>query len=138
FIEAIAAAEPLWVEVQGLSSATNSASGGSDAVARAMGRGADPDMLRRLVIDNVVDHLVLEVDRIGGILEAGRIAALAEVFYTGLIVACANGALPLRDALCLAATVPNLSVVEVRPGLAGVEDGMLLLDRFLDASSASS
>jgi galactonate dehydratase len=136
FIDAIAAAEPLWVEVQGLESATAKGDG-TDAVARAMGRGADPEVLRRLVIDNVADHLVLEVDRIGGILEARRIAALAEVFYTGVITAGPDGALPLRDALCLAATVPNLSVVEVRPGLAPVEDGMLSLDRSLHASLPS-
>jgi galactonate dehydratase len=137
FIAAIAAAEPLWVEVQGLESATGTRDG-TDAVARAFGRGMDPDTLRRLVIDNVADHLVLEVDRIGGILEARRIAALAEVFYVGVITACADGALPLRDTLCLAATVPNLSVVEVRPGLAAVEDGMLLVDTLLHASLASS
>jgi galactonate dehydratase len=128
FIEAVAAAEALWVEVPNVESSTNSDGGGHDAVARAMGRGADGDMLRRLVIDNVVDHLVLEVDRIGGILEARRIAALAEIFYIGVITACAAGALPLRDTLCLAAAVPNLSAVEVRPGLVSVEDGMVALD----------
>ena len=61
---------------------------------------------------------------------AGEIAALAEIFYTGVITACPDGALPLRDALCLAASLPNLSAAEVRPGLAPVEDGMLSLDRF--------
>jgi galactonate dehydratase len=129
FIDAVAAAEALWVEVPNLESSTNSA--GGDAVARSLGRGADPDTLRRIVLDNVVDHLVIEVDRVGGILEARKIAALAEVFYTGVIIACAAGALPLRDSLCLAATVPNLSVVEVRPGLVDVEGGMVSLDTSL-------
>jgi galactonate dehydratase len=136
FIEAIAAAEPLWVEfsVESSRSLTGEEMG---AVAWAMGRGADRGESRRLVIDNVVDHLVLEVDRIGGILEARRIAALAEVFYTGIVTACATGPLPLRDALSVAAVVPNLSAVEVRPGLAAVEGGMLSLEGFLDAASAA-
>jgi galactonate dehydratase len=137
FIHAIAATEPLWVELQAAKAAA--APLDEPAVfARAMGRGADPESLRQLVIDNVADHLVLEVDRIGGMLEARKIAALAEVYYTGVITACSDGALPLRDALCLAASLPNLSVAEVRPGLAPVENGMLSLDRFPGAPLTSS
>jgi len=136
FIEAIAASEPLWVEVQTHETATTPRDE-PGVVARAMGRGAEPEKLRRLVIDNVADHLVLELDSIGGMLEARKIAALAEVYYTGVITACADGDFPLRDALCLAATLPNLSVAEVRPGLAPIEDGMLSLDTFPDASLAS-
>jgi len=137
FIDAIAATEPLWVEVQAVEAAA-APQGESAVVARAMGRRTGPEILRRLVIDNVADHLVLEVDRIGGMLEARKIAALAEVYYTGVITTCADGALPLRDALCLAATLPNLSVAEVRPGFVSIEDGMLSLDRFPDASLTSS
>jgi len=137
FIREIAAIEPLWVEVPASESAAAAVSGPA-FVARALGRDSDPESVRRLVIDNVSDHLVLDVDRLGGILEARKIAALAEIYYTGVITACPDGALPLRDALCLAASLPNLSAVEVRPGLASVEGGMLSLDRFPGASLTSS
>jgi L-alanine-DL-glutamate epimerase-like enolase superfamily enzyme len=75
-----------------------------------------------------VDYLVLEVGRVGGLVEARRIAALAEVYHTAVVPIGSGGSVSLSAALQLAAVVPNLSLVEVRPGLAAVDGGMVSLD----------
>jgi galactonate dehydratase len=93
------------------------------ALPLAAGRGARPDVLRDLVTGNLVDHLAVEVGRVGGLIEARRIAALAEVYHVGVVPVGSGGSVSLGAALDLAAAVPNLSMVEVRPGLAAVEDG---------------
>ena len=94
----------------------------------ASGRGARPQVLRELVTGNLVDHLVLEVGRVGGLVEARRIAALAEVHHIGIVPIGSGSSVSLRAALQLAAVVTNLSVVEIRPGLAPIDRGMTSVD----------
>lgn len=123
--------EPMWIEepvaaspvepIREISHRTN--------VPLAAGRGATPEVLRALIDGNIVNHLVLDVGRAGGPIEARRIAALAEIYHIGVVPAGAGGALSARDALQLAAVLPNLSLVEIRPGVVEVEDGMVALDQ---------
>ena len=94
----------------------------------AAGRGARPDVLRELVNRNLVDYLLLEVGRVGGLVEARRIAALAEVYHMGVVPIGSGGSRSLSAALHLAAVVPNLSMVELQPGLAVVEGGTVTVD----------
>lgn len=130
FGAALQSLEPIWLEepvvswpVDGLQRVSDRAS-----VPLAAGRGACPDVLRELVARELVDHLVIEVGRVGGLVEARRIAALAEVFHIGVVPIGSGGAVSLHAALQLAAVLPNLSMVEVRPGLVPVERGMVSLD----------
>jgi galactonate dehydratase len=128
FADALAVLEPLWLEQTGVASSDPRNPSEARTLPRAAGRGADGMTLRSLATGNVVDHLVLEVGRIGGLLEARRIAALAEVYYTGVVPVGSGTAISLHAALQIAAVVPNLSMVEARPGLAAVEDGLISID----------
>jgi galactonate dehydratase len=94
----------------------------------AAGRGATPEILRALVNGNLVNHLVVDVGRVGGPIEARRMAALAEIYHIGVVPTGSGGTVSLRGALQLAAVLPNLSLLEVRLGLVAVEDGMVALD----------
>ncbi len=125
FADMLTVLEPLWLE-EYMPGSDGSAK--TDTLPRAAGRGVDGDVLRSLATGNLVDHLVLEVGRIGGLVDARRIAALAEVYYVGVIPVGSGSVLSLRTAMQLAAVVPNLSLVEARPGLAAVEDGTLPID----------
>lgn len=91
----------------------------------AAGRKVDPHLLRDLARTTLIDHLVIDVNRAGGLLEARRFAALAEIQHVGVIASGAGGPLSLRDALQLAAVLPNLTAVEVPRGLAEIEDGLV-------------
>jgi galactonate dehydratase len=126
---ALAADEPLWIEdlvpswpldpLERISGRLNQP--------LAAGRGVSPDISRDLARANVVDHLIVDAGRVGGLLEARRIAALAEIYHVGVIAACSGGSVSLRDALQLAAVVPNFSVIEVPRGLAQVEQGSIMI-----------
>jgi galactonate dehydratase len=122
--------EPIWLEepvapwpVDGLRRVSDRAS-----VPLTAGRGARPDVLRELVTRELIDHLVIEVGRVGGLVQARRIAALAEVFHIGIVPIGSGGAVSLHAAVQLAAVLPNLSMVEVRPGLASVDGGVVSLE----------
>jgi galactonate dehydratase len=130
FTATLRALEPRWIEEPVASWPPDplrrvSARGG---VPLAAGRGARLDILRALITDDVVDHLVVEVGRTGGVTEARRLAALAEVFHITVVPTGSGGAASLEAALQLAAAIPNLALVEVRPGLARVEGGMVSFD----------
>ncbi len=130
FGEALRSLEPLWIEdpvpvspldpFQYVSARAN--------LPVAAGRRAHPDVLRGLVTSNLVDHLVIDVGRVGGLIAARRISALAEVHHIGIIPTSSGSSISLSIALQLAAVTTNLSVVEVRPGLAPLDRGMLSVD----------
>jgi galactonate dehydratase len=129
FEDALTAVEPLWLEDQ----VRESSEAVLDAwephpLPRAAGRGADALSLASLATGNRIDHLILELGRIGGLVESRRIAALAEVYHVGVVPVGLGSSVSLRAALQLAAVVPNLSMAEVRPGLAAIEDGMVSVD----------
>lgn len=119
--------EPMWIEepaaawpvqpIREVSERTN--------VPLVAGRGAAPEILRALVDGNIVAHLVVDVARVGGPLEARRIAALAEIYHIGIVPTASGGSLSVRDTLQFAAVLPNLSLVEVRPGTVDLNDGMI-------------
>lgn len=123
-VASLAEAEPLWVEdplpMSRLAAVRRFADG--ITMPLAGGRGASPSVIRSLIRGGLVDHVVLEVGRLGGLLEARRIAALAEVYHVG-VVPTASGAVSLAAALHLAASIPNLTMVEVPPNLIEVEEG---------------
>jgi galactonate dehydratase len=130
FAEALRSLEPLWIEdpvpvspvdpFQYVSARVN--------LPVAAGRGAPPDVLRGLITSNLVDHLVVDVGRVGGLIAARRISALAEVHHIGIVPISSGSSVSLSIALQLAAVSTNLSVVEVRPGLAPIDRGMLSVD----------
>ena len=144
FAHALQPIEPLWLEEPVQAPLPSLLKRVSERVnlALAAGRTSRPDVLRDLVARNIVDHLVVDVSRVGGLIEARRIAALAEIYHIGIVPAGSGGSVALRAALHLAAVVPNLSVVEVRPGLTVVQGGMVALDdlrlRRSDIPSASA
>jgi galactonate dehydratase len=90
-------------------------------------RGTGEMRVHHLVNAGIVDHLVVDVGLAGGLLAARRISALAEIYHVG-IVPSAEGTVSLAAALHLAAAIPNLTMVEMRPGLATVHDGMVAVD----------
>jgi galactonate dehydratase len=128
---ALAPLEPLWIEdlvaawplepLEWISQRLNQPLAG--------GRGARPDVLRELARTSLIDHLVVDVGRVGGLLEARRLAALAEIYHTGVIATGSGGPVSLRDALQLAAVLPNLTAVEVPRGLARIESGAVEVTR---------
>lgn len=118
--------EPLWMEV-GLSQATLAGYGRSFAVPIAAGRSATSAELQALATASTVDHLVLDVGAAGGLIAARRIAALAEIYHIG-IVPTGSGRVATVTAVHLAAAIPNLTMVEVRPGFAPLVDGFLPVD----------
>jgi len=91
----------------------------------AAGRRVSPSLLRELARTTLIDHLIIDVSRAGGLLEARRFAALAEMQHVGVIASGSGGALSLRDALQLASVLPNLTAVEVPRGLAKIENGLV-------------
>jgi galactonate dehydratase len=127
FAHGLAPLEPLWIEdlvpswppdpLERISGRLNQP--------LAAGRGVTPDISLDLARGSLVDHLIVDPGRVGGLLEARRIAALAEIYHVGVIAACSGGSVSLRDALQLAAVVPNFSVIEVPRGLAQVERGSI-------------
>jgi galactonate dehydratase len=129
FAEALAPLEPLWLEAPVAASRLTSFGDVSDRVTLPLagGRGTERDILRTLVTRGYIDHVVLEIERIGGLLEARRIAALAEIYHIGIIPTC-TAPVSLATALHLAAAVPNLTMIELLPGLASVENGTLAVD----------
>jgi galactonate dehydratase len=130
FAQSLHSLEPIWLEdpvaVWPIEPLTHVSERATQPL--AAGRGARPDILRKLSTANLVDHLVLEVGRVGGLIEARRIAALAEVSHIGVVPIGSGGSISLSAALQLAAVLPNLSAVEVRPGLAVVEAGTVSID----------
>ena len=137
FAHGLAPLEPLWIEdlvpswppdpLERISGRLNQP--------LAAGRGVTPDISLELARVSLVDHLIVDPGRVGGLLEARRIAALAEIYHLGVIVACSGGSVSLRDALQLAAVVPNFSVIEVPRGLAQVERGSILIVPQAEATS---
>jgi galactonate dehydratase len=97
------------------------------AVPVCAARGTGEARVHDLVNAGVVDHVVVDVGLAGGLLAARRISALAEIDHVGIVPA-AEGTVSLAAALHLAAAIPNLTMVEMRPGLATVEDGMVAVD----------
>jgi L-alanine-DL-glutamate epimerase-like enolase superfamily enzyme len=130
FAGALRSLEPLWIEdpvpvspldpLQYVSPRSN--------LPVAAGRGAPPDVLRGLVTSNLVDHLVIDVGRVGGLVAARRISALAEVHHIGMIPVSYGSSVSLTIALQLAAVTTNVSVVEVGPDLAPIDRGMVSVD----------
>lgn len=81
-----------------------------------------------LAMSGLVDHLVIDLARVGGLGEARRIAAIAEISHVDIVPVASGGIVAAAVALQLAATIPNLSMVEVRPGAIPVEQGMIAVD----------
>lgn len=129
FAEALAPLEPLWLEAPVTASRLTSFRDVADRVTvpLAGGRGTEPDILRTLVTGGYIDHVILEIERVGGLLEARRIAALAEIYHIGIVPTC-TAPVSLATALHLAAAVPNLTMIELLPRLASVENGTLAID----------
>lgn len=123
FASAIASSQPLWIEdvVPSWPREPLERIAGRINTPLAAGRGVRPELLRDLARTTLIDHLIVEVDRVGGLLEARRLAALAEIQHTGVVVTSVS----LRDALQLAAVLPNLTAVEVPRGHAAIEHGMV-------------
>lgn len=123
FVSAIASSQPLWIEdaVPSWPREPLERIAGRLNTPLAAGRRLRPELLRELARTTLIDHLIVEVDGVGGLLEARRLAALAEIQHTGVVVTSAS----LRDALQLAAVLPNLTAVEVPRGLAAIEHGMV-------------
>jgi galactonate dehydratase len=130
FAEALVSLEPMWLEAPVPANPGDELERLAEGVPLplATGRGADVSLLRSLATRNLVDYLVLEVGRVGGLLEARRIAALAEIYHIAVVPIGSGGSVSLAAALELAAVVPNLSMVEVPPGLADVDAGVVSLD----------
>jgi galactonate dehydratase len=118
--------EPLWMEV-GIPQAALAGSGRSFAVPIAAGRGATSAEHQALAMASTGDHIVLDVGAAGGLIAARRIAALAEIYHIG-IVPTGSGRVATVTAVHLAAAIPNLTMVEVRPGFAPLVDGLLPVD----------
>jgi len=131
FAGAIDQLEPMWLEapVPTVPLARLEHVAERVTVPLAAGRGLRPDVLRDMIRSNLVDHVVLEVDRVGGLLEARKIAALAEIYHVGVIPAASGGSISLNVALQLAAVVPNLSIAEVPMGSTDVQGGTIMVDR---------
>ena len=129
FADMLAPLEPLWLEqpFTSVPATTPQHPGRHNFLPLAAAQGTAPAMLERLVIGGLVDHVVLDVGQVGGLLEARRIAALAEIYHVGIIPIGA-GPVSLATALHLAAAVPNLTMIEMRPGLASVEEGTVAVD----------
>jgi galactonate dehydratase len=125
----LAPLEPLWLEspvpATRLSDVRRVAEGVT--LPLAGGRGTSPDVIRSLLTGGLIDHVIIEVGRVGGLLEARRIAALAEIYHVG-IVPVGVGRISVAAAMHLAASTPNVSMIEVRPGTATVENGMVAVD----------
>jgi galactonate dehydratase len=127
FADAIRFVEPVWLEDPVGTSPVEPLRRVSEAVnvPLAGGRGARPDVLSNLATGNVVDHIIVEVGRVGGPSAARRLAALAEVHHIGVVPTGSGGSVSLASALQVAAVLPNVSTVEVPLGLAAVKDGMV-------------
>lgn len=130
FADALRPLEPMWLEAPARVEPVGPLRWISErtVLPLAAGRGARADVLRDLASVSVVDHLIIEVGQVGGMVEARRIAALAEVHHIGIVVLGSGGSVSLGAALQFAAVVPNLSMVEVRPGLVTVDGGMVAVD----------
>jgi len=128
--ERLRALEPLWLEdlFPGDSIDTAGSTGDRLTVPTAGGRRLAADRLVRLAVGGRVDHLVIDVGRVGGLLEARRLAAIAEISHVGIVPVSSCGTVALAVALQLAAAIPNLSMVEVRPGSLPVEGGAVAVD----------
>jgi galactonate dehydratase len=125
FAELLGVSEPLWLET--LAPAPWQSSPWTN-LPLAGGRGASAAAMRRLVTESRVDHLVVEIGRVGGLNDARGIAALAEVYHIGVVLGGDGGSVSVAAALQLAAVIPNLSMLELRPGLAAVSGGMVEVD----------
>ena len=121
--------EPLWMEqpFRGPPSESIEQATKRLAVPLTAGSGTGPATMKQLVMGGLVDHVVLDVGLVGGLLEARRIAALAEIDHIG-VIPTGTAPVSLATALHLAASIPNLTMVEMRPGLAAVEDGTVAID----------
>ncbi len=97
--------------------------------ALAAGRGCRPEHLDTLAAAGLVDHLVLEPNVVGGPHAARRLAALAEIHHTHMILAGSGGPVSLAVAVQLAAVIPNLTTLEVVPGQLVVTDGTVSVDQ---------
>jgi galactonate dehydratase len=123
--ERLSSLEPLWLEQS--FGTVPVASHHHTSVPLAAGSGTPAAVLQRLVMDGLVDHVVLDPGLAGGLLEARRIAALAEVYHIGMIPT-GTGPVSLATALHLAAAIPNVTMIELPPGLVAVEDGTVAID----------
>lgn len=121
----LSALEPLWLEQS--FATVPAASHHHTSLPLAAGSGTPAGVLQRLVMDGLVDHVVLDAGFAGGLLGARRIAALAEVYHIGM-VPTGTGPVSVATALHLAAAIPNLTMIELPPGLVPVEDGTVAID----------
>ncbi len=124
----IARFEPLWLECH-VEIAWRQRAAGEPRfkVPVASSSTTSPSALGQLVTSGRVDHIVLDVGQVGGLHEARRIAAFAEVYHVGIIP---RGSTPvsLAMALHLAAVIPNLTMVQMAAGLLPVRGGMVDVD----------
>jgi L-alanine-DL-glutamate epimerase-like enolase superfamily enzyme len=126
--EQLAPLQVLWVELPlgGVSSGPENI-GHRLSVPLAAARGTSVELMRSLVMHGRVDHMVVDVGLVGGLLAARQMASLAEIDHIG-IVPTGAGPVALATALHLAAASPNLTMVEMRPGVAIIEDGTVPVD----------
>lgn len=127
---AIRSFEPLWLEDPLPTDALEPLRtfGRRPTLPLAGGRRSTRRGLVALALSGLVDHLVVDTSRVGGLGEARRIAAIAEISYDDIVLAASGGTVSIAAALQLAATIPNLSMVEVCPGMIPVEDGVIAVD----------
>jgi len=126
----VASAQPLWIEDPfdwdgplRLASLAERVS-----IPIAGGRRLVGDALMRLAAEGVVDHIVIDIGRCGGIAEARRVAAIAEMSHVDVIPVARGGVVAMAMAMQLAAAIPNLAMVEILPGSVEVDDGMVAVD----------
>jgi galactonate dehydratase len=127
---AIRSFEPLWLEDPLLTDALEPLRifGQRPMLPLAGGRRSNRHGLIALAMSGLVDHLVVDLSRVGGLGEARRIAAIAEISHVDIVLATSGGTVAIAAALQLAATIPNLSMVEVSLGAILVEAGMIEVD----------
>jgi galactonate dehydratase len=123
--ERLARLEPLWLEQS--FATVPAASHSHTSVPLAAASSTPSGVLQRLVMDGLVDHVLLDPGLAGGLLEARRLAALAEVYHIGMIPT-GTGPVALATALHLAAAIPNITMIELPPGLVAIEDGTVAID----------
>ena len=127
--QALAPHEPLWLECvfDRASVAALAADGLQLPVPLTSAAETEAGVRRDLMSAGLVDHVTLDVGLAGGLHAARRISALAEINHIGIVP---TGATPISFAIALhlAAAIPNLTMVQMRPGLARVVDGMIDVD----------
>lgn len=124
----IARYEPLWLEYHFEGAWPQRAEGEPRfMVPLTSSSTTSPSALRPLLSAGHLDHIILDVGQVGGLHEARRIAALAEIYHVGIIP---RGSTPvsLAMALHLAAVIPNLTMVQMPTGLLPVRGGMVDVD----------